>query len=844
MKGKVDPNKLYPAAAAEKTAAKMKTSIVIQNQMFLSDKKRPPSVSFYKDADQFFDPTTNRIHLGIYGPMEIFEVEDEETYVSAVEFLFGHENQHVRSTASVPYKNGIMRSVHVVIEYIAKQEGFTKNFRNERDYTSFLEVDLKNKGIYVSMMTLTKLLAGLANSVEDGRIERIRSLELPGFEAQRKYFRGLEWTKYKVDNKPYKSLTELEKLNLHLNTIHSLATKGLYPKGYIAAYYGTPLMDEIQVMMPYIAKAVMAGRTRRMADNVVEIARCLAPYIYECCKANASDIDAQLQQLLAELLKHLIENMDPSTLSATSERDEEESDETPNPVFSNSDLVVTLDDETYDKLMEKAKEDGNADGMGIMVRREHPKEDDDSDEKQDGKSGSGSGSGSGGQSSDEESDGDGSGGGSGEESDEESDKDGNGGGSGKKSDKKSDKKGSGGGSDDEDGEESDDDASGSGSKDGKSKDGKDGNSNDGKSKDGKSKDKSKSGKSSGNSNGSSSSNSSSSDGGSSGDGKGSKGQGAKGGGSEEDVLSQMKEAAAKCRNEAADMIETINKSVSHESVAKSTAPIIQNTDAPITANDVKDICRNFEELFRTYKLDQQMPAVLAARAKTFRKRNERYFKSLSTPNITNLSSGGVDPSLIYGLTFGETNVFRKIGQDKKFNGCVYVLIDNSGSMSGNKKSEACKAAAVIEEGFKGIIPMKITAFDDNWKVTHEVIKGWEESQKLNCCWNFANHGRNGGGTPTSESILIAQREILSRSEEKKLIIVLTDGEPNDVEATRRAIEDSRKKGVHIFGIYFEEGRIGSAADHFNYMFQKDYVCTTLDQVDNELTKLMIKFSRS
>jgi nitric oxide reductase activation protein len=209
-----------------------------------------------------------------------------------------------------------------------------------------------------------------------------------------------------------------------------------------------------------------------------------------------------------------------------------------------------------------------------------------------------------------------------------------------------------------------------------------------------------------------------------------------------------------------------------------------------------------------------------------------------------LDSGLVDPSRIYGLAMGETDIFRKKGIDRKFDGCVYVLVDNSGSMSGNKRLEACKAAAVIEEGFKGIIPMKIVAFDTCGHIVHEVIKGWDESQKLNCCWNFANHGRNGCGNDDNQDIMVAQRELLSRPEEKKLLIVLSDGAPADTTATRIAIENTRKKGIKVFGIYFEEGQIGRDAKTFKDMYQKDYVCCELNQVDEHLTKLMIQFSRS
>ena len=313
------------------------------------------------------------------------------------------------------------------------------------------------------------------------------------------------------------------------------------------------------------------------------------------------------------------------------------------------------------------------------------------------------------------------------------------------------------------------------------------------------------------------------------------------------VAEQMKKAAKECREDVADNMTNINEAIERSSKTnRSSVPVIANSDKPVTSDSVKSILgeRGFKEMRREYKLDQQLPPLLNARAKAFRKKNEKYFRSLSTPNVSHLDSGSVDPSLIFNLAIGDTDIFRKIGMDKKFNGCVYVLVDNSGSMSGNKRTEAAKAAAVIEEGFKGIIPMKIVAFDTCGPVIHEVIKGWDESQKLNCCWNFAKHGRNGCGNDDSYDILVAQKELLARPEEKKLLIVLSDGAPASVEDTKIAIADTRKKGINVFGIYFEEGQIGSDANEFQYMYQKDFVCCELSDVDNELTKLMIKFSRS
>jgi hypothetical protein len=823
------PKKVLDKSTAKELSDRLRTSITIQNGIHLADRKSPPSIGFYEDEAQYFDPNAYAIHLGIYGPMAIFEVDNEEDYVAALQYLYGHENQHVRSTASAPYDNGIKRAAHAIIDYIAAKEGIRKNFRNDRDYDVFVTTDLPARNINVSMRQIASICSGLMNSVEDGRIERIRSLEFPGFEKQRRYFRAKVWNcdheipQYSAD------LSDADKLTLHMNNILSLATTGLYMKGFVAEYGSTPIMDETRAFMPYIAKGVLAGRTRVMADNVVEIAKLLAPYVYAVCKYEKSAAKQAFEELLKKMLSQMISEMDPSKMAPTSEREEEQDDGIPMPVFPMSDLVITLDDETYDKLMEKAQQSGKG-GGGIMIKREHPKE-----EEKKSDDGASSGSGSDGSKSDEKKDGKGNGHG---KDGDKSDKDGNSSavadGKGNCDDKNVDSSSSNGQQTDQNGQ------NGHGDSNGQS----------GSQSSGSSSQSSSNGKSSGQE-GSQPYDKTyqRNEGGGVSDGKSNQGSHQSGGGKEgsaEMVLDQMKKAAQECREDVSDTMSNINQAMEHTAKTnRGNAPIVANKDKPITPEEMKDICsRGFEEKTRMYKLDQQMPPVLNARAKSFRKKNERYFRSLSVPNVSHLDSGSIDPSRIYALSFGETDVFRKIGIDKKFDGCVYVLLDNSGSMCGNKRTEACKAAAVIEEGFKGLVPMKIVAFDTCGPIFHEVIKGWDESQKLNCCWNFAKHGRNGCSNDDAKDILVAQRELLNRPEQKKLLIVLSDGAPSSVEQVRSAVEETRKKGINVFSIYFEEGRIGSDAKEFQYMYQKDYVCCKLTDVDTELTKLMIKFSRS
>ena len=236
---------------------------------------------------------------------------------------------------------------------------------------------------------------------------------------------------------------------------------------------------------------------------------------------------------------------------------------------------------------------------------------------------------------------------------------------------------------------------------------------------------------------------------------------------------------------------------------------------------------------------------LEAKGKTAHKKYELLARNRKKPVSRYRKEGKIDTRNIYRLGMNKTDVFMKDGKVDEFDGCAYILIDNSGSMMGAKRYAACCAAAVQEEAFKGLFPFKIVAFDETSRIVHEVVKDWNEQRQQNCCWNFSQHGRYGSGNADEHDIRIATMELLKRSERKKLLIVLSDGAPDDCEDTKRAIQEARKKGISVFGIYFEEGEMDERyAKFFVDMYEKDYVLCEVDQIEAHLSRLMERFFRS
>lgn len=754
---------------AREIASSYRNSLKIQNEIGFGDVPyRAPDIDFYEDEPMFYDSGRNEIHLGIFGIVNVFNVESEAEFVSATNYARGHEEQHRRSTVSTTYAWGISRSVEVILEYIsAREEKSKRRFRTHRDYENFANQVLPGMGIYINYQMLTQILAGLANSVEDGRIERIRAKRFPGFEKMRRYFRGKFWMRYNVTYKPYALIKDnpAEKLQLIANQILSLATCQLYSKGFAAAYAGTPLMDEVKTLMPHIALGVMAGCTRDMAFQVIELAKKLAPYIYEVCKISATDmaIRKALEQMLTEMVKSMIDAMPDNT--GLTEAQEDTDDGGATSTFPNSDLTIELDDEAYDKLTKNTNP--SKDGKGLMIKRKHPKEQEESKgERQSAGKKSGTTDRSGDKSE-----------------------------AGKPSDAKEQpsKKEAESNAQPADVEASKDD------------------NHEGQDSQG-------------------------------GQGGQIQSHDAHGCADMSAIREAMEKAAEEVNETAKRQVETLQRTQAH--AQKTIERVVPDTAKTLTAKDVKDICDNFKEVKRAYKLTENLPPVLAARGRTLLRKNQQYFKSLSTPNVSFLDSGSVDPSRIYGLSFGDTEIFRKKGIDKKFDGCAYILIDNSGSMSGEKKVRACQAAALIEESFRGLIPIKIVAFDAASIVIHEVIKGWDEQQNKNCCWNYCLHGRDGGGTPDGYALQIAIRETQLRPEPKKLVIILCDG-GGQADIVQQAVRYAKKNGIHVNSIFIDDsGRNNASWFTSQYKDADKAIVCSPDELDVELGAMMKKFSRT
>ncbi len=160
--------------------------------------------------------------------------------------------------------------------------------------------------------------------------------------------------------------------------------------------------------------------------------------------------------------------------------------------------------------------------------------------------------------------------------------------------------------------------------------------------------------------------------------------------------------------------------------------------------------------------------------------------------------------------------FRRRIPAKKLNTAVSLLVDGSGSMAGQKMVLAAGAAASTVKTIAGPlrIPMEVNGFStEGGKNIMLPVKGFNEivlpeviAQR---CLGFPMSGNSDG-----EALMWAADRLLKRKEKRKVLLVLSDGQPADGTGfadagsiLKYAIDSCRKRGIEVYGIGIEDSSV-------------------------------------
>ena len=173
--------------------------------------------------------------------------------------------------------------------------------------------------------------------------------------------------------------------------------------------------------------------------------------------------------------------------------------------------------------------------------------------------------------------------------------------------------------------------------------------------------------------------------------------------------------------------------------------------------------------------------------------------------------GRLDGKRLHRLRFGETKVFQRNTVKPAPNTAIHLLLDKSESMGypvSDKQGqpmgtrmpialEATLALALAFEGIAGVNP-GITAFPGNQEEgsVYRLLEHGQRIRQRTGAFSLAAEG----STPMTEAIWFGAAALLRCREPRKVLMVMTDGQPDDIVSTLDILQRCRDSGIETVGI--------------------------------------------
>jgi len=171
------------------------------------------------------------------------------------------------------------------------------------------------------------------------------------------------------------------------------------------------------------------------------------------------------------------------------------------------------------------------------------------------------------------------------------------------------------------------------------------------------------------------------------------------------------------------------------------------------------------------------------------------------------SGNRIDGRKLSRLVQGDSRIFERRSHKQAPNTAIHLLVDGSTSMADRAPNnpnhslielamESAMALALALEGISGVNPA-VTRFpyDD----TRNVIPLLKHGQKVRLNAS-AFVPVVSGCTPLHTALWYAASSVLATREERRVIMVLTDGQPDDVDAAKAIIKRCEATGIELVGV--------------------------------------------
>jgi cobalamin biosynthesis protein CobT len=238
-----------------------------------------------------------------------------------------------------------------------------------------------------------------------------------------------------------------------------------------------------------------------------------------------------------------------------------------------------------------------------------------------------------------------------------------------------------------------------------------------------------------------------------------------------------------------------------------------------------------------------------ANAKTLANKIRRFLQVKSSATyIGNQQRGKIHSKTLYRVAcprFGDGSWNARVFKTKKENDvldvAVTVLVDYSGSMSGQKVRDAIKSSMILTEclahGLR--VPVEILGFTElSHDLTMFLIKGFDDRPSMEQvglrmippmgCMSENNDG---------DAIMLAYHRLRRRKEKRKMLFVLSDGSPasgrgDAMDYTKKIVKSIEEEGiVDIYGVGIQDRNV-------DLIYKKKEVLGNSSELEDKLLKIV------
>lgn len=156
-------------------------------------------------------------------------------------------------------------------------------------------------------------------------------------------------------------------------------------------------------------------------------------------------------------------------------------------------------------------------------------------------------------------------------------------------------------------------------------------------------------------------------------------------------------------------------------------------------------------------------------------------------------SGRIDTSRLARTRIGDVRIFQKSDENEAINTAVYMVLDRSGSMSGTIDTVYLAAASMGEVMSRFDVKVAAALFDDVIDPLGTFDEPWRKFVA-----RMSLQAR--GGTQMGAATTFAVGQLAKRTEERKILMYVTDGAPNSFEALEAAVSESRRYGIEATAV--------------------------------------------